>query len=501
MSNFLGFESYLIPLGASIAATHNTIRDALSTRGWQILKDDSGATPTVLDVIPPVTETIGDANTQEFLRINVYASSITFTGLKKWLTAIPQQVYIKELTGGAVTCSCTLDGVTVSYTGSTGNTAVQNLMGLYGAIRDSTLAPFTGWEWEVSYPAPQNGDDTATYIFGLARVAAPDVAFTGVNVTAGILGNYVAPGYSTSAGSTQASPGVTIDLVNGFVYYFQINARGIALATKTNDGFYGPIHACWGDHAAAIAYMPVDSKFLSPIELIVGTDNASTAMDAVGYVNTFWVICAYTGALLDPTANFVTAAPGGSLRRNRITEAQANTYSLNNYIGAVGLKGSGIFEGDFSKSGNDYQVHRVKTLWLNVVEAGDMGLAPGQHSVIIRPGFEISDWYKFRGTATNESLLLIADTVGVTPLASNYTPGDATLVLTDASGFQTSGFAIINNEALQYTGKTGNTLTGITGGQYATPANRHYVGDTVCQGMWFAVINGGALFAGYNKPV
>jgi hypothetical protein len=448
-----------------------------------------------------VTETIGDANTQEFLRINVYASSITFTGLKKWLTAIPQQVYIKELTGGAVTCSCTLGGVTVSYAGIAGNTAVQNLMGLYGAIRDSVLAPFTGWDWDVSYPAPQNGDDLSTYIFGLAKVAATNVTFTGVNVTAGILGNYVAPGYSTSAGSVQASPSVTIDLVNGFIYYFQISARGIGLATKTNAGFYGPIHACWGDHATALAYMPTDSKFLSPIELVVGTDNASTAVDSVGYVNTFWIICAYTGALLDPSANFMAAAPGGSLRRNRITEVQTSTYSLNNYIGAVGLNGSGIFWADITKSGNDYQVHRVKTLGFNLAVANNVGTDSSQYSLVIRPGFEISDWYKFRGTATNESLLLIADTVGVTPLASNYTPGDATLVLTDASGFQTSGFAIINNEAIQYTGKTGNTLTGITGGQYATPINRHYVGDTVCQGMWFVVINGGALLAGYNKPV
>ena len=39
MSRFLGFESYLIPIGSSRTDVHNTIKAALVSKGWQIVRD------------------------------------------------------------------------------------------------------------------------------------------------------------------------------------------------------------------------------------------------------------------------------------------------------------------------------------------------------------------------------------------------------------------------------------------------------------------------------
>ena len=506
MSTFLGFESYLIPLGDLPADVHNVIKTALSSRGWQVLQDNSAVTPTTLDVIPPASETIGGNGAYEFLRIKVGTDYIQFWPMKKWTVGFAQQVYIKELTAGAVTCSVTLDGQTVSYTGVSTNTAVQNLIGLYAAIRSSSNPTFTGWNWDVSFPAPQNANDPATYIFGINQTAQANKTISGVNVTAGILGNYVAPGFSTDETTSAAATTLTTDLVNGFIYYLQVNSRGIALATKTNGGFYGPAHACWANHAAALAYMPVDNTFITPVELVVGADNAATAEDGVGKTSSSWIISPAPSALIDYLSNYNTAPPNRGIRRYRFTDVIANNYTFgfnqtSNPLNQITLFGSGIFSGD-NGLGNDFQVHRLKVIGES---AGDMGSFPNTNSAYysnwVRPGFEIEDWYKFRGTATNEALALIADTVNVTTLASNYTPGDTVVNLTDASLFQTSGFIIIGTEAIQYTGVTGNQLTGVTGSRYATLPFPHFTGDTVSQGIWFVVINGGAILAGYNKPV
>jgi hypothetical protein len=401
-----------------------------------------------------------------------------------------------------VTASVTLSSSTVSYTGISTNSAVDNLLGLYGAIRDSVDPVFTNWDWDCSYPATQGADDGNTYIYGKNKTAEADKTFTGTNVTAGWLSYYVQAGFQTDESLSQSQT-VTTDLVNGFIYYLQINARGIALATKTNTAFYGPIHACWGLHSAAMAYRPIDTLFLTPIELIIGYDDDANNEDSWGISGSFYIISPKSASISNIRANYVMTPPGGGARRQRFHESLANTFTLGNGNsirgqGFIQLKGSGIFIDDYP-AGNDFQVHRVKTIGFSFSGGGSSGAVPG-YLISFVPGYELEDWYKFRGTANDEALTLIADTVGVTTLASIYTPGDTVLNLTDASGIQTAGFVIIGIEAFQYTGKTGNQLTGVTGAKYATIASRHFVGDSVGQGMWFVKINGGAIFAGYVKP-
>ena len=58
---------------------------------------------------------------------------------------------------------------------------------------------------------------------------------------------------------------------------------------------------------------------------------------------------------------------------------------------------------------------------------------------------------------------------------------DTSLVLADASNFPTSGAVIINTEEIVYTGKSGNTLTGLTRGYGSTDAALHGKGSIVLQ--------------------
>jgi hypothetical protein len=60
---------------------------------------------------------------------------------------------------------------------------------------------------------------------------------------------------------------------------------------------------------------------------------------------------------------------------------------------------------------------------------------------------------------------------GITTLASSSSSGDTTLDLTDATDFPASGNGIIEGDTIQWTGKNGNTLTGVTGLDNAHSSN------------------------------
>lgn len=458
----------------------------------------------ILDVIPPVSETIGGSGAFEFVRLKFTSNLIAVIGLKKWTKGFAQGVEIHGATAGAVTVSATINGHTVSYTGIAANTATDNLLGLYAAIRNSADSEFTGWNWVVSYPAPQNANDATPYIYGTNKTVEALKASSGTNATVALHSYPVFPGFVQDEWLAPTWTTCTTDLVNGFIYYLQVCSRGIALATKTNANFFGPIHACYSKHDAALAYMPQDSQLLTPIELITGYDDDSTNEDSWGRIATVWGFAPIPFNTSDYRSTNVSAPPGKGVRRHRFTEAFGNTTTSDGGyragIATIQLRGSGLFVDD-NQVGNDFQIHRVKSIAHTVANGVSSNSYPYGYGVGVAPGFEIEDWYKFRGAATNETLALVADTVALTTLASNYMPGDTVVNLTDASAFKNSGFIVIGNETIQYTGKSGNTLTGVTGGRYGTVAAVHFAEDQVGQGLWFVLINGGALLAGYNKPV
>lgn len=74
------------------------------------------------------------------------------------------------------------------------------------------------------------------------------------------------------------------------------------------------------------------------------------------------------------------------------------------------------------------------------------------------------------------SLLLNAS--GVT-LAADIGAGDTSIALSDAAPFPASGTVIIEQEQVTYTGKQGNTLTGVTRGANGTVAAAHAAGAPV----------------------
>ena len=120
------------------------------------------------------------------------------------------------------------------------------------------------------------------------------------------------------------------------------------------------------------------------------------------------------------------------------------------------------------------------------------------------PPVHIADWYKFRGVATSESLMLAADTVVSYSLAEalpKSTSAIPSVALVSAAGLNaTGGFIVIEDEVLQYDSISGNNLLNVTRARYGSPSQKHWVGDKVYQALWYTIINGGALLCGFTKP-
>ena len=457
---------------------------------------------TYFDIIPPVSETIGDSRARDLLRLEFSATTIGLRPMIQTLVGATQSIALWPKTAGNVQAGFTLNGATVTQlagTMSAGNTAIQNHRFLFDAIKASVDPLITAWDWEYQTPAAQNADDANDYIYGRCKTITYQLALTPNANTNGIVTGFpVAAGttnFSTYLIEPAAAQTLTIDLANGFIYYLQVNARGIALSTKTNVNLFGPVHGCYGDHAKAVAGKPANAPDTSVIELIVGYDMiASNDISSRGFCSHYWTMNATTETSIQAqVSGGRTASFGGSFFRYKLQDENSNNETI------MTLYGSNLWNAD-ANAGNDFQVHRIGMQGLYTVSTNTGGMSG--YGTAICPYIEINDWFKFRGTAVNEALVLVADTQSTTTLVGDIAlaASPTTLNLVSTSLFNTTGFVSINDEIFQYTGISGNTLTGISRAKYGTIARNQYSGDTVCQCLWFTIINGGALLCGFNKP-
>jgi hypothetical protein len=178
------------------------------------------------------------------------------------------------------------------------------------------------------------------------------------------------------------------------------------------------------------------------------------------------------------------------------------SYAIGGYaIGTkIQLPGSFLFVDD-NAVGNDFQVHRVGASGYTTYATSNVNSIA---AFFVWPPIILEDWYKFRGTAVDENLVVVADSVNTTKLTSDLEAGGLTIAVEELNVFQPSGFACCGNEFIQYSGKSATSgpgnLTGCTRGTYGTSAVKHYTQEKISQGLWMVKINGSVLLAGYVKP-
>lgn len=453
-----------------------------------------------IDLIPPVTETIGNSLSKEEVRMIFNSGTLTVKGVPELLTALPQMYCFDTPTAGAVTLSVTINGVTVSYVGSAGYTAAQNNRGLYEALRASNDANFLAWNWLIN-----TGGFT---ILATKITPSANITITSSNITSYFKGSYHAPMWCSFGQQPDINTQLTIDRTNGFIYYLQVHARGLALAIKNNAGFYGPIHACYGDNTTAVSQIPISDVpgvSCSIIELVWGTDDVITSTGALGKFTHWWGVSQY-GTQTKLQQNIET-----NNSASNIWTKHANAYSMQdwgtgittnsgtNYITGYSavLRAEGIFTG--GDSGTAWRAHKMicdpDTAWLYQNDGY------GYFARMVGPVFPSLDWYRVVGAGvTDEQLVLIPSIDFTATLTSNISSTDVTIPVTSTTGWPSTGYFVLDGEVIQYGGKTSNSFTTCTRARYATVAYNHFTSDVCYVGAWLVKINTGLLFAGYVKP-
>lgn len=443
-----------------------------------------------LDLIPPVDQTIGDAYSREVVRLMFSGSSIMMAPVQELLQGNGQQIIFGPGTAGTAVNSITINGITVSYTGaSAGATANDNLRGLYDAVKASVDANFTDWTWTWM-----------GYIHGMRTTVAKNLTPTTVGVTINYTGSSNAPQTQTAGLAPYQS--LTTDLVNGFVYYLQVNKRGLALATKTNAGYYGPLHACYGDNATAVAQLPV-SDYGMPctiMELVVGYDDVEANTGAYGRFSHYWGganTAVYDGGYCDYNANYACNA-WSKQRLGYLLQDWSNNFGADLAGAWIVLRGEGLFTG--ADSGAAWSVHRMAC----DPDTSYKYFQGGGYQYQMRvcgPVFSGLDWYRYTGALTNEQMVLAAHTDFETQLTANLLASDTSIEVTSTAGFASAGWISIQGEIIQYTSKDATHFLGCTRAKYATLAYKQYAGQLVSVVGWYVKINTGLIFWGFQKPV
>ncbi|MCI4435297.1 MAG: hypothetical protein JHC33_00615 [Ignisphaera sp.] len=466
------------------------------------------------DVIPPVTETIGNAIAREYIRFIISTNTIIIRPMQELLIDLPPMFSFDTPVSGAVTLSITINGTTVSYTGISTNSSLVNARKLYEACKASMDANFLAYQfyWEPITAYTIGGG----IIKAVKKTTSRHDTISSSNIVTRLRGVYVQAQPQFSGDSAAYYYSVSTDLVNGFIYYLQVNARGIALSTKITTGYSTPIHCCYGDNASAIAQTPQSTTKeipCTPSEIIVGTDQATTSTGASGRFTHLWGVSSGLGSWM----NGVNGGQNDNLN-NVGYPYSSNMWNMSYYMGQLQDLSSGTPNTNYGAQGLAWLTHNLFGGGLFI--DGDSGTFFPIHrqsvkqsvnwqytrysdtySRMVSPSYDNLDWYKYYGTLTDEQLVFAPSTDFMTTISSSVNLTDTVINVADTTGFPSAGYLVIEWEVVEYTSKTGTSFTGCVRGKYASTVCAYEAGDVVSIGCWLVKIQNGCLFAGYTKPV
>jgi len=516
MSNFQNYYSFLIDIGSTLAQWQAEFKQQLTDNGWQVLAEHVPTATLLanqrgyLDVIPPISEQIGNAEYFEVTRFLFVSTGVAVRSFIRPVGAQTAQSFtLTNLSANISTMSFYLDSTLFTVTGVSGNTAAQNAILFYNYMvaHANELALMFNWSVNgaVITATAKSVKPFIDVLQAVANVSSSNLALGGQN-TPGLILN-----------KTQQYPLtiVSADFTNGFIYYLTINSRSIQLSTKTTTSYYGPMYAHYGDHATAVAQTPPNCL---PIELVIGySGNASSRLYGNGRVTHVWGASAnYSGdiipswdttyvalALKTSSDNYTVLSDLTSIMRGN-----GVIYSHNNQNYATDLKVSPFGINVTAYSSNtwygEFTLFSGNAVLPNMLQSKTWEYLSGFiYTVAICPAINLEDIFIANFTATSESLHLIRN---LTSASTLQTVMDAVsvypnVVLADATFFATSGTFIVGSETFEYTGKSGDTLTGVSRAKYGTSMAIHALNDLIYPGNWMVKINGGLHMAGTVKPL
>lgn len=505
MSTFLAYRTNLFAASTPAGTIQSTIDGYLTAQGWQRITYDS--VNFISDFIPPVSETIGDGKIRQVIRITYSTSAINVGMYDQSLGNIQGQMYrLYSATAGAVTVSATINGVLISATGTTGNTASQNLRLLYDALKSSADPSITDWVYTL-IPGVGGSD---SILMERKTISATLITITQSNVIGATFSDPVTAAYAPARNTGLATPGngftqaITLDNTNGWYLYMDIFSRSFKISSKTVTAFYGPVFAGYMPNADALAMVP-SSPYCHIAEGYWGSSVAGSASapngagtvlftHAWGFTNNWYY--SSSGAWNNGFVN-----PMGGFQGPMLQDVIAGSPSTGSSMYPLAAT-----PGGFGQPLSVYtQLYRFSVYnaacYSNTYQTST---SPGVNMDVMTPGTMLED--VFLSTTNDQS-----ETTCAAPLAAptgitlqqnlDATTAYTSILLSTVTGLATAGIVLLDSEVFLYTGVSGgNTLTGVTRGYNGTPQAAHYIGDSAKQGGWFVKMNGGYIFAGLARP-
>lgn len=485
MSTFRLWKNILIDIGTTPSGLQTEIKTRMVEAGWRVVQEaDVSDANRYVDYLPPLSQTIGNTDGYEVLRIEVTSTAVRFNPYVVSNTSRLKRYTLRGATGSGAGVNVGGTAVTVGTTNATGDAGTLALFNLLTASGDANV---NKWTYQLVNLTATTSDD---YIIATAKLpaTADNINAIGAANTTLQANNYVAGAISPDA-IGNATQSATIDLVNGFIYFLSVTDRSVGFATKTNSAFFGPIVAAYADNAAAVSQTPAGCV---PIELVTLDLNAVALGAGAGAGAKFTHFWGYVGGN-GPTDQI---RPIYNQNRNVSSPQPEDVYAAGSYSPTISYNYGGMNTGFSSVQFNQATGGGTNILGVSFYvgpSASTLGVAFG-------PSYGLEDVTVFYGTANDEQLIFARDFTNTSTLTAAMLAGDNTLALASAAAFPASGTIIVDSETIEYTGKAGNTLTGLTRGRYGTTAAGHASGATVYMANWYAKIKGGAMLAGYVKP-
>lgn len=486
MSKHLDYRNHIVDLGRTIESTRQEFKSLLTAQGWQVLEETAAtdAAPTgSFTVMPPASEEVGNELGADVLRLTVTGNSLTIRA-----GVLVRKGYREVLTINTndnqpwYSPFIKVDGVRFNMPAPT-NGKLDRVSWLDALATALATDARTKDRWILDRDAE-----------GRIRVTAKDDQATGI--TDGDYGYARVQQQLLPVGSIIMTPyaahTISIDLANSFAYYISIFERSFMIGTETTAGYYGPIAASWVSHEDAVRACPTGCM---PLELLV-----CNMQD----VSSCYVGMASSPFMFGHGYGHITGNTGEAARLWSPNSPNDGHLPMISQATNITLRGQNLNAnsqcviGLFNGNNRDRSSAATGVLTTGLSAAN----SPYDRNIcVMTPSYVFPDMtVVLSGAPAQLKLALCRDEGSPLTLAGPLTDTDTSVTLADAGTLPAVGTLLIGDEVLTYTGRSGNTLSGLSRGKLGSKAVAAPTGATALAGGWYLRLNAGMIYCGSVKP-
>lgn len=491
MNEFLSLKPGVrILAGTSPANVKTQFAGWFADAGWQVL---SSSTATVLDVIPPTSQQIGNSLGADVLRIQFNPGDITLRTAILIRTPQYRRWYISSSSTASTSASLKIGAQTISVSGAAtgGDSLTQKL---HQALSASTATEALAYGYELVTGSGGNDD----YIIATEKAAGQGQTISNVsNANVYSWGDSQSVGAVVDRGAYLSNNRYkfTVNYGVDWVCFLSLTTRSAVIAIRTAAaGFLGPLGASWMRQDDAAGQCP---EGCAPVQLLLADLGTASAVQAVANFGHLYGYGGTTDASRVAAVAGYTGALSASIPFPPVPEAR-------NYIPFGGVEPvTWGYPGGLSAT--NPPVTQVVGAAASTALAGLV--VPGRVITNNTPPLQgwtpaavLPDLCCFFAAGDNETTLATRNMQARTRLSAAADSSTTTLTLTDASMLAPTGTVIIGSEIINYSSKDGNTLLGCERGKASTQAAPHGTSEDVFRAFWWIRVNYGALPAGPVDP-